>query len=172
MFRLAKENELPRILEIYNQVIERRTVTADLEPATTSSRQDWFEHHLNHPKYPIWVYELEGEIVAWCSYSQFYTRKAYDGTAEISFYLDKAVHGKGIGKQCVNFLIEQMPNHQLHTLLAFVFGNNEQSLGLLNKMGFEVWGKLPQVADMETHFEDLVMLGFKNETLINCLRKK
>ncbi|WP_214645123.1 GNAT family N-acetyltransferase, partial [Glaesserella parasuis] len=95
------------------------------------------------------------------SYSQFYSRAAYDGSREISFYLDKAVHGKGIGKACVNFLIEQMPNYQLHTLLAFVFGNNDQSLGLLNKMGFEIWGKLPQVADMETDFEDLVILGLK-----------
>ncbi|WP_303817586.1 GNAT family N-acetyltransferase [Actinobacillus minor] len=162
MFRFAQADDLARILEIYNQVIERRTVTADLEPATTESRQTWFHQHLNHKKYPIWVYELDGKVVAWCSYSQFYSRAAYDGSSEISFYLDKAIHGKGISKACVNFLIEQMPNYQLHTLLAFVFGNNAQSLGLLNKMGFEIWGKLPQVADMETHFEDLVILGLKH----------
>lgn len=167
MFRLAKENELPQILKIYNQVIECRTITADLESATIKSREDWFAHHLSHPKYPIWVYELDGKVVAWCSYSQFYSRAAYDGSSEISFYLDKAVHGKGIGKACVNFLIEQMPNYQLHTLLAFVFGNNAQSLGLLNKMGFEIWGKLPQVADMETHFEDLVILGLKQSVCGN-----
>lgn len=40
MFCLAIQNDLPRILEIYNQVIERRTVTADLEPATVESRQE------------------------------------------------------------------------------------------------------------------------------------
>ena len=138
MFRFAQADDLARILEIYNQVIERRTVTADLEPATTESRQTWFHQHLNHKKYPIWVYELDGKIVAWCSYSQFYSRAAYDGSSEISFYLDKAVHGKGIGKACVSSL------------------NKCQ-------MGFEIWGKLPQVADMETHFEDLVILGLKHK---------
>lgn len=160
MFRLATQHDLPRILEIYNQVIERRTVTADLEPATPESRQEWFNFHLNSLKYPLWVYEVENQVVAWCSYSPFYSRSAYDGSAEISFYLDKAIHGKGIGKQCVNFLIEQMPKYQLHTLLAFVFGGNSQSLGLLNRMAFSTWGKLPQVADMQNHFEDLVILGY------------
>lgn len=161
MFRLTTQNDLPRILEIYNQVIERRTVTADLEPATIESRQAWFNFHLNNPKYPLWVYEIENQVVAWCSYSPFYDRSAYDVCAEISFYLDKAFHGKGIGKQCVNFLIEQMPTYQLKTLIAFVFGGNTQSLGLLNRMGFSTWGKLPKVADMQDHFEDLVILGYQ-----------
>ncbi|MDD2169280.1 GNAT family N-acetyltransferase [Glaesserella parasuis] len=67
MFRLAQQDDLTRILEIYNQVIERRTVTADLVPATKENRQTWFNQHLNHAKYPIWVYELDGQIVAWCS---------------------------------------------------------------------------------------------------------
>ena len=161
MFRLAEANDATRILAIYNQVIDRRTVTADLQPATLESRNAWFNLHLTSTKYPLWVYELDGEVVAWCSYSQFYSRSAYDGSAEISFYLDQAIHGKGIGKQCVQFLIEQMPHYQLHTLLAFVFGNNSQSLGLLNRMGFEPWGTLPRVADMQDHFEDLVILGYK-----------
>ncbi|MDG6240601.1 hypothetical protein Q7378_10670 [Glaesserella parasuis] len=42
MFRLAQQDDLTRILEIYNQVIKRRTVTADLVPATKESRQTWF----------------------------------------------------------------------------------------------------------------------------------
>ncbi|EPZ99760.1 hypothetical protein QA264_10030 [Glaesserella parasuis] len=63
MFRLAQQDDLTRILEIYNQVIERRTVTADLVPATKENRQTWFNQHLNHAKYPIWVYELDGQMI-------------------------------------------------------------------------------------------------------------
>lgn len=54
-----------------------------------------------------------------------------------------------------------MPAHDLKTLLGFVFGNNAPSLGLLEKKGFQRYGLLPQVADMETHQEDLVILGFR-----------
>lgn len=161
MFRQAQPADLVRILEIYNQVIDKRTVTADITPATMESRQAWFDLHLSSKKYPLWVLEFEGEVVGWCSYSQFYSRAAYDCTAEISFYLDAKVHGKGFGGKVVDFLIEQMPIHGLTTLLGFVFGNNAPSLGLLEKKGFQRYGLLPQVADMETHQEDLVILGFK-----------
>ncbi len=160
-FRLATENDLTAILAIYNQVIEQRTVTADLEPATVESRKVWFEQHHKSKKYPLWVLEVEGKVVAWCGYSQFYTRAAYDGTTEISFYLDKTVQGQGLGKQCVEFLIAQMSQHKMTKLLAFVFGNNQPSLGLLKKCGFQEYGLLPQVADMQTHWEDLVILGFE-----------
>lgn len=70
-FRLVQQGDLARIVEIYNQVIEQRTVTADLQPATVESRQAWFDAHLNNLKYPMWVYELENDgeknIVAWYS---------------------------------------------------------------------------------------------------------
>ena len=162
MFRLAREADFPTILAIYNQVIERRTVTADLVPATKESRREWFDFHRASEKYPIWVYEQQGKILGWCSLSPFHSRVAYDGTAEISFYLDSNAQGKGLGKMCVEFVIDKMPKHGLHTLVALVFGNNAASLGLLKKCGFAEWGKLPQVADMQSHFEDLVLLGYKN----------
>lgn len=55
MFRLDQFQDLPRILEIYNQVIDKRTVTADITPATIESRQAWFNLHLSSKKYPLWV---------------------------------------------------------------------------------------------------------------------
>ena len=161
MFRLATQADFPAILAIYNQVIESRIVTADLVPATEESRRAWFDFHLASKKYPIWVLEQAGEVVGWCSYSQFYSRSAYDGTAEISFYVDNKQHGKGLGKACIEFLKAEMPNHQLHTLLAFVFGNNTPSIHALQKNGFTPWGNLPRVADMQSHFEDLVILGYQ-----------
>jgi phosphinothricin acetyltransferase len=54
-----------------------------------------------------------------------------------------------------------MPKYDLHTLLAFVFGNNTASLSLLEKSGFTAWGNLPKIADMQSHFEDLVILGYQ-----------
>ena len=164
MFRKANFNDALKILEIYNQVIDKKTITADLTPANLETRKEWFEFHFNNEKYPLWVYELDNQIVAWCSYSPFYSRSAYDKTAEISFYTDKAFHGQGIGKKCVEFLIGEMDKYHLTTLIGFVFGNNQPSIGLLTKMGFKVWGELPEVADMGEHLENLVILGFKKSS--------
>ena len=161
IFHVAEEKDLVKIIEIYNQVIESRSVTADLKPVTVKKQKSWFDSHRHSSKYPIWILEQDHEVVGWCAYSQFYGRAAYDCTVEISFYLDRGVQGKGFGEKCVDFLIEQMSNHGLTTLIAFVFGNNRPSLRLLEKKGFQRYGLLPQVANMQTHRENLVILGIK-----------
>lgn len=51
----------------------------------------------------------------------------------------------------------------MSNLLGFVFGNNQPSLGLLRKCGFKDYGLLPTIADMQDHYEDLVILGYKAE---------
>lgn len=41
----------------------------------------------------------EKKIVGWLSFQDFYGRKAYDITAEISIYLDEKFRGRGYGKR-------------------------------------------------------------------------
>jgi L-amino acid N-acyltransferase YncA len=44
----------------------------------------------------LWIVENdESEIIGWVSFQDFYGRSAYDGTAEISIYLDEKFRGKG-----------------------------------------------------------------------------
>ena len=39
IFRVAEEKDLVKIIEIYNQVIESRSVTADLKPVTVKKQK-------------------------------------------------------------------------------------------------------------------------------------
>ncbi|MDU8923373.1 GNAT family N-acetyltransferase [Pasteurellaceae bacterium LIM206] len=55
IIRKAQPRDLPQIVAIYNQAIPSRRVTADLSPVTIAQRQEWFDFHLNHDRYPIWV---------------------------------------------------------------------------------------------------------------------
>lgn len=44
-FSLSQIQDLPRIVEIYNQAIPTRLSTADLEPVTIESKKAWFDAH-------------------------------------------------------------------------------------------------------------------------------
>lgn len=46
-FEYATHDELPRIVEIYNEIIPSRLATADLEPVSVASRENWFAE-FNH----------------------------------------------------------------------------------------------------------------------------
>ena len=47
----------------------------------------------------------------------------------------------------------------IRTLLAFVFGHNAPSLKLFARFGFERWGTLPRVAELDRTDRDLAILG-------------
>lgn len=156
--RDAVLEDLTSIVNIYNSTIASRMVTADLEPVTAADRMPWFTAH-SPERYPLWVVELDQQIVAWFSFQPFYGRPAYDATAEISIYIHESCRGKGIGRRLIEYAMEACPRLGVRTLLGFVFGHNEPSLSLLQKYGFERWAHLPKVAELDGMERDLVILG-------------
>ncbi|WP_197495708.1 GNAT family N-acetyltransferase [Acidihalobacter yilgarnensis] len=157
--RTATRRDLPRIVEIYNDSIPGRMATADTEPVSVASREAWFAAH--GPRRPLWVLEVEGRIVGWLSFRDFYGRPAYRCTAEIGLYLDPAYQGRGHGRSLLAEAVSTAPTLGLDTLLAFVFAHNAASLALFERQGFARWGLLPEVAEMDGVRRSLAILGLR-----------
>ncbi|MBP2000915.1 phosphinothricin acetyltransferase [Paenibacillus shirakamiensis] len=156
--RDAEFEDLEAIVEIYNSTIAGRVVTADVDPITADSRIPWFHDHSPHFR-PLWVLCMGQEIAAWLSFQSFYGRPAYDGTAEISIYIDEKFRGQGFGKILIDRAIQIAPSLGVENLVGFVFAHNEPSLALLRKYGFQNWGHLPGVARLDGVARDLVIVG-------------
>jgi L-amino acid N-acyltransferase YncA len=158
MIRDATIADLPAIIEIYNTSIPGRMATADLEPVTVASRMDWFNAHTPDRR-PLWVLEIDDRITAWFSFRSFYGREAYRHTAEVSVYVAPDSHHKQLGTQLLSKAIASTPSLDLKTLVAFIFSHNQPSLNLFKKQGFEQWGYLPQIAELNGIDRDLIILG-------------
>ena len=158
--RDAVEADLPRIVEIYNASIPSRLATADTEPVTVESRLLWFHAHDPQSR-PLRVLELDGEIIAWISLRSFYGRPAYGATAEVGLYVAPDHQGAGIGPHLLRSIIADCPRLGVRTLLGFVFAHNLSSLKMNERVGFERWGLLPGVAELDGVKRDLVILGYK-----------
>lgn len=157
-FRFAARDDLPKIVTIYNQVISLRNVTADLAPISVSDREQWFDAS-SHEKYPIWIIADDDQVIGWCSLGAFYGRAAYQHTAEISIYIDETTRGKHVGTQTIQFLATQLKQRDLQNIVAYVFRQNTPSMALFKKQGFEQWGLLPKVAEIDGRHLDLAILG-------------
>jgi phosphinothricin acetyltransferase len=158
-YRNATTDDLTRIVEIYNLTISSRTVTADTEPVTVESRQEWFNEH-KPDKRPLWVIENNyNQVIGWISFQSFYGRPAYDATAEISIYLDIEHRGKGLGKKVLQHCIDTAPQWGIKTLLGFIFAHNEPSLKLFRHFGFADWATLPNIAVLDGQERGLKILG-------------
>ena len=156
--RTAIRSDLPQIVEIYNSTIPSRIVTADTEPVSVEGRVHWFEEHTPDRR-PLWVVESAGRIAAWLSFSNFYGRLAYAKTTEVSVYVHEAFRKRGFGSFLLAQALAHAPTLGVDTLLGFIFGQNEPSLALFQRFGFERWGKLPKVALLDGIERDLIILG-------------
>ncbi|NWF59966.1 MAG: N-acetyltransferase family protein [Fischerella sp.] len=156
--RHAVEADLPKIVAIYNAAIPSRMATADLEPVSVESRLAWFAAR-SPSKSPLWVIEIESMVVGWLSLQPFYGRPAYHATAEVSVYIAPKYHQHGLGKRLLAQAISQSPNLGFKNLVCFIFAHNQPSLKLFEKFGFENWGYLPKVAELDGVERDLIIMG-------------
>ena len=157
-FTHAQQSDLIKIVGTYNSTIASRLVTADLEPVSTESKQHWFDAHSPNRR-PLWIIEIDDIYVGWMSFNSFYGRPAYDGTVEVSIYLEETARGKGLGKICLQKAFDVSTELHIKTLLGFVFDHNEPSLKLFYNMGFEKWAHLPKIANMIDAERGLIILG-------------
>jgi phosphinothricin acetyltransferase len=149
MIRIAKLDDLPAIVSIYNEAVASRFATADTVAVTVDSRRDWFIHH-EPTSHPIFIWEDACEIRGWCSLSPYRQgRMALRFTAEISYYVRANSHRKGIASGLARHSFGVCPALQIKNLFAIVLEPNMASRGLLEKLEFEKWGFLPRVADFD-----------------------
>ncbi|HEY9781915.1 MAG TPA: N-acetyltransferase family protein [Leptolyngbyaceae cyanobacterium] len=158
MIRDAVETDLAEIVAIYNASIPSRLATADLEPVSFESRQAWFHQH-SPSAHPIWVMEVDRAIAGWLSFQSFYGRPAYHATAEISIYVAPVYRRCGVARQLLSQAIHHSPALGLKTLLGFIFAHNQPSLQLFNSFGFQRWGYLPAVAELDGVERNLTIMG-------------
>jgi phosphinothricin acetyltransferase len=160
--RNAKEKDLPAIVAIYNSTIESKMVTADTNAVAVEDKLVWFHEH-NEVNRPLWVVvdKEHNEICAWLSFQSFYGRPAYQASAEVSIYLHENTRGKGLGAYLLKCALDACPGLGIENLLGFIFAHNLPSIGLFQKFGFEKWGYLPNVAELDGVKRDLVILGRK-----------
>ena len=149
MIRLAQIDDLPAIVDIYNQAIPSQQSTGDTQPLRVEDRVTWFREH-RAEKHPIFLAEVDGQVIGWCSLSAYRPgRAALRFTAEISYYIALTHHRQGIGTALIEHALVACPALQIKHLFAIVLEGNQASLKLLEKTGFEQWGYLPRVADFD-----------------------
>jgi L-amino acid N-acyltransferase YncA len=147
--RILTIHDLEAVNEIYNQAVDSKFSTAHTEPISMDERMDWFREHNDTP-FPVYVWEEEGVIEGWISFSPYRKgRKALQATTEISYYVHNAFHRRGIGSSLLEFVINKSPDLMFKTLIAILLNPNTASIALLDKFGFELWGNMPGIAEID-----------------------
>lgn len=141
MIRKATEHDLSAIKDIYNYAVLNTTATYDINPRDDKYFANMLSEHTG--KYLLAVYEDNGDIIGYVALSQFSRRDAYDITAELSVYVKADCQNKHIGTQLMEYALSyaQTENRFL-TIVSLITSDNEHSIYLHKKFGFEFGGKI------------------------------
>lgn len=133
--RLATENDLPQILDIYNDIIKNTTAVYYYEPHTLEMRRQWFEERKQNG-FPVFVAEEDGVILGMSSIGPFRVPTAYRFSVENTVHVAAHARGRGVGKLLMPPVIEAAKELKMHTIIAGIDASNEVSLGLHKHFGF------------------------------------
>jgi phosphinothricin acetyltransferase len=157
VIRPAQHEDVPAILDIYNEAVLNTTASYDYEPSTLAAREAWFDAHAKQ-QHPIFVAVESGRILGWSSLSEFRSRIGYRFTAENSVYVAPDCRGHGIGARLMPPLIDSARQLGLHAIIAAIDAENDASLRLHARFGFETVAMLKQVGYKFGRWLDVVYM--------------
>jgi L-amino acid N-acyltransferase YncA len=156
--RSATTADLPGILEIYNEAVLNTTATYDYEPRTLEHRAQWFEERTREG-YPVFVAVDQTErVVGWGALNPFHARFGYRFTTENSVYVAADLRGHGVGKLLLPPLIDGAKAMGLHAIIAAIDADNEASIRLHARFGFEQVGHFKQTGFKFGRWLDVVYM--------------
>lgn len=157
IIRDAREDDLPAMLEIYNDVIVNTTAVYSEQPHTLQMRKDWYYDRVNN-NFPVFVAAIDGKVAGYCSFGHFRVWPCYRYTAELSVYVEASFRGKGISKIMLQSLIYAARQMNIHALLAGISADNEISINLHRSFGFTEVAHFKEVGYKFNRWLDLKFL--------------
>ncbi len=93
-------------------------------------------------RYPYLVYVEDGRILGYAYAHRFREREAYSMTAELSVYVDKDSHGRGIAAELYTELFKRLKEIGVKKVISVITLPNGPSVRLHERFGFEKEGEL------------------------------
>jgi phosphinothricin acetyltransferase len=158
--RPATDSDLSAILAIYNDAVRHTTAIWNDTLVDLDNRRAWRDARVGLG-YPVLVGEEDGAVVAYGSFGDFRAFDGYRFTVEHSVYVAEASRRRGIASALILALVERASALGKHVMVAGIAADNEASIALHRRCGFEETGRMPEVGYKFGRWLDLVLMQRK-----------
>ena len=146
------------ITAIYGFSVLHETASWEYEPPGLDEMRRRIQALLD-ANFPYFVAELDGTVLGYTYASSYRPRIGYRYVVEDSVYVDRALQGRGVGKQLMTTLIAVCEQRGFQQMVA-VIGDSENaaSIRLHQAMGFVQVGLLPKIGFKFDRWLDSVLM--------------
>ena len=186
--RDATTADAAAICLIYNQGIEDRVATLEMELRTPAERRECLL--ARGPRHPVLVADkahpadfsrttqplttssrppapladlaepvtVNPATTGWASLNRFNPRPAYDHVADISVYVERAWRGHGVGRALLGALVQRAIALGYHKLVLAAFPDNVAGMALYTRMGFTRVGVYREQGLLDGRWVDVAVM--------------
>lgn len=131
----VEEELLPELAGIYNYYVKNSTATFHMHEVSMDEMRSIL--YDDDPRFPSFAIYDGQTLCGYCLLAHYKKREAYDQTAEVTIYLKPGLEKRGIGSVALRKLEEIAENNGFHALLAVICGENDASIRLFSKAGYD-----------------------------------
>lgn len=142
--RPCTEQQLPEILDIFNEAILFSTALYDYKPRTMDMMFKWYAEKQTGNCPIIGLFDRDDTLLGFATYGSFRVRPAYKYTIEHSVYVRSDKRGLGIGTILLKEIIKIAEINDFHVMIGGIDASNLVSIRLHEKEGFEFCGLIKQ----------------------------
>jgi phosphinothricin acetyltransferase len=141
MIRIAREEDVPAMLELYAPYVLNTTITFEYD---VPCRREFLQRFYTITRdFPWLVWEEEGRILGYAYASRPFPRAAYSWCAEPSIYLRPEAQGRGVGRKLYAALEKILTIQGYRILYAIITQENTGSVEFHGKMGYKFLAVFP-----------------------------
>lgn len=134
MIRMATEQDLPRIRQIYAPYVTETTYSFEYTvPSLEEFRSRFYTFTA---QFPWLVWEENGTVLGYSYACAPFERAAYGWCAEPAIYVDREARGRGIGRKLYEALEEILRRQGYHRLYTVITTENSASVAFHEAVGY------------------------------------
>jgi L-amino acid N-acyltransferase YncA len=147
----------PQVARIYADGIATGNATFETD---VPGWEQWDAAHLAEHRF---VALGAGEVVGWVAVAPVSERCVYGGVVENSVYVAETARGQGVGRRLLERLIASTEAAGIWTIQTGIFPENEGSVRLHERVGFEIVGRRKRLGKLHGVWRDVVLLERRSD---------
>jgi L-amino acid N-acyltransferase YncA len=153
-FSEAKYENTQEMLDLYNYYVKTTTITFDLEEISIELFLKRIK--IGDAKYKTYACQIGNILIGFCFFIPFRDKPAYQKTVEIGVYLKPEFTGKKYGEKIVKYLEGKIKDNQYMNIIASVSSENNTSIRLFRRLGYEQCASYKEVAYKHGHYVGII----------------
>ena len=145
------------VARIYAEGIATGNATFETD---VPSWERWDAGHLAAHRF---VARRDGAVVGWVAVGPVSDRCVYGGVVENSVYVAAEARGRGVGRALLEALIASTEAAGIWTIQTGIFPENEASVALHQRVGFEIVGRRKRLGKLHGVWRDVLFLERRSE---------